>query len=289
MFKTRSRERRFRDIACATAAVFAAAWSLLGPAHAAPSTCAGIEDATARLACYDQQNAVPQSADQPLSDQPLSDQLLSDPLASDQLSSDRLSLDEQAAQQRPAHAEALPAPGASGAKPPLHAGASPMLEPALPSRPLPDRVDAPIQANGTRVDVAAPTSAAHPPSSASQASRSTTAQQSPSHAGPGVQGVDADKSAASADAFGVHQGGLFDDGAAEAFAGERLESTIAAARRAPKQNTMFRLVNDQIWMQDAPREVPIHPGDRVSILRGLIGGYVMRNDDGATTRVRRIR
>ena len=51
---------------------------------------------------------------------------------------------------------------------------------------------------------------------------------------------------------------------------------------------LFRLENGQIWMQIAPRDVPIRTLDRVTIKRGLAGGYLMRNEAGSSTRVSRI-
>ena len=253
MDRAHSTERRFRRVVRATAGACAVAWWSMGPAHAAPSACATIEDATARLACYDQQNAGP-----------------------------------QAAEQQAVHADALPPQRTPDPMPQSHAGASPQLEPALPSAVSTDRVDAAVQVNGTHTTVAAPAPSEQQPSNASEASRSSAAELAVD-ATPAAQAVGAETTTDGVDAFGVPRGSLFDDAATEAFDGERLESTIAAARRAPKQNTLFRLANDQIWIQAAPREVPIRPGDRVTILRGLIGGYVMRNDDGASTRVQRIK
>ncbi len=68
-----------------------------------------------------------------------------------------------------------------------------------------------------------------------------------------------------------------------------LESKIVAVRRQARQNTFYRLANGQVWMQTEPREVTIDEGDHVTIRRGMLGGYMLRNRDGASTRVGRIR
>ena len=68
------------------------------------------------------------------------------------------------------------------------------------------------------------------------------------------------------------------------------ESSIVALRRRETQNLIFLLANDEIWLQDAPRaNDPFRVGDRVSIKRGSIGGWFLTSEDGASTRVRRIK
>ncbi len=69
---------------------------------------------------------------------------------------------------------------------------------------------------------------------------------------------------------------------------DQLASTVVAIRKQARQNTAYRLANGQVWMQTTPREVTIDEGDQVTIRRGLLGGYVLRNRDGASTRVGRI-
>ena len=51
---------------------------------------------------------------------------------------------------------------------------------------------------------------------------------------------------------------------------------------------VFRLANEQIWMQSSPRRLPIHKGDEVTISPGTVGGFIMRTERGVATRVQRI-
>lgn len=65
-------------------------------------------------------------------------------------------------------------------------------------------------------------------------------------------------------------------------------ATIAALRRGDQQRMVFRLDNGQIWMQNAPRDLPFSEGDRVTVKSARLGGYIMRSAGGTSTRVRRI-
>ncbi len=67
-----------------------------------------------------------------------------------------------------------------------------------------------------------------------------------------------------------------------------MDSEIAAIRRGDGQRMIFRLANDQIWMQNSPRDLPFQVGDKINIKNGRIGGYILRTDGGPSTRVRRI-
>ena len=154
------------------------------------------------------------------------------------------------------------------------------------AQPAADQRASEQPADATTTAGVSPTGVAAKPAAAEQ---SAAAESAPPRGIASDGRSEVDGAAASSDAFGAPQSGLFDGWAPAAFVGDRLESSIVAARRAPKQSTLFRLANDQIWMQNAPREVPIRPGDRITIVRGLVGGYVLRNEDGAATRVRRIK
>ena len=68
-----------------------------------------------------------------------------------------------------------------------------------------------------------------------------------------------------------------------------ITTTIAAIRSRDQQKMVFRLANDQIWMQSSPRNLPFNVGDEVTIKSGTIGGYIMRNKGGTSTRVERIK
>jgi hypothetical protein len=76
---------------------------------------------------------------------------------------------------------------------------------------------------------------------------------------------------------------LFDWEGAEPFV-----STIMKIRSRDKQRMVFLLENDQIWIQTEPRPQPFREGEQVSIKAGLMGGFNMRSQSGAFSRVRRI-
>ena len=66
-------------------------------------------------------------------------------------------------------------------------------------------------------------------------------------------------------------------------------STLTAIRRGDQQAMMFLLANQQVWMQNAPRDLPFKEGEEIRIKSGTVGGYIMRNDNGTSTRVKRVR
>ncbi len=80
-------------------------------------------------------------------------------------------------------------------------------------------------------------------------------------------------------------------GSGSLFGRDKLDftSTLTAIRRGEQQAMMFLLANEQVWMQSSPRDLPFKEGDEIRIKSGTVGGYIMRNDAGASTRVKRIR
>lgn len=78
-------------------------------------------------------------------------------------------------------------------------------------------------------------------------------------------------------------GGLFDSK-------EKVEFTalVQELRKRDKQKMVFLLDNGQMWIQSSPRNLPFKKGDKVTIKSGLIGGYILRNERGVSTRVSRI-
>lgn len=68
-----------------------------------------------------------------------------------------------------------------------------------------------------------------------------------------------------------------------------LASTIKAVRRPDKQKMVFLLENDQVWLQDSPRPLPIREGQQVTIKSGRLGGHILTAENGASTRVRRVK
>ena len=69
----------------------------------------------------------------------------------------------------------------------------------------------------------------------------------------------------------------------------KISSRLKSVRDMDKQKMIFLLENDQIWMQDSPRSLPFSKGQEVSIKSGTIGGYLLSNEEGVSTRVRRIK
>lgn len=67
-----------------------------------------------------------------------------------------------------------------------------------------------------------------------------------------------------------------------------MDAEIAGLRRADGQRMVFRLDNGQIWMQSSPRDLPFSKGEKINIKNGRIGGFIMRNEGGTSTRVKRI-
>lgn len=68
-----------------------------------------------------------------------------------------------------------------------------------------------------------------------------------------------------------------------------ITATVRAIRNREKQKMVFLLDNEQIWLQNTPRSLPIREGDKVTIKSGTVGGFVMRTSSGTSTRVRRIK
>ena len=68
-----------------------------------------------------------------------------------------------------------------------------------------------------------------------------------------------------------------------------ISSRLKAVRDKEKQKMVFRLENDQVWLQDSPRSLPFREGDEVTIKSGTIGGYILSNSKGLSTRVRQIK
>ena len=75
------------------------------------------------------------------------------------------------------------------------------------------------------------------------------------------------------------------------FDRESLEitATIIEVIDKDRKKMVFLLDNDQIWLQTSPRNLPIRQDDKVTIKSGFIGGYILRNEKGTSTRVERIR
>jgi hypothetical protein len=66
-------------------------------------------------------------------------------------------------------------------------------------------------------------------------------------------------------------------------------ATIKEVIDRDRKKMVFLLDNDQIWLQTSPRNLPIRQDDKVTIKSGVIGGHILRNEKGTSTRVERIR
>ncbi len=84
--------------------------------------------------------------------------------------------------------------------------------------------------------------------------------------------------------FTTDKGGLFDK-----KPDITVNSTISAVKNERQKKMVFRLENGQIWLQTAPRSLPIKVGDKVTIKTATMGGYMLRNENNTSTRVRRIK
>jgi len=69
----------------------------------------------------------------------------------------------------------------------------------------------------------------------------------------------------------------------------KITATIKEVIDKDRKKMVFLLDNDQIWLQTSPRNLPIRQNDKVTIKSGFIGGYILRNGKGTSTRVERIR
>ena len=70
---------------------------------------------------------------------------------------------------------------------------------------------------------------------------------------------------------------------------KRFGSQVHSITRRARNEMAFHLANDQIWVQISPRYVTIKEGDNVEVRKQRMGGYILINERGASTRVSRLR
>lgn len=70
---------------------------------------------------------------------------------------------------------------------------------------------------------------------------------------------------------------------------EGVTLTVMDILNKDQQKMAFLLSNDEIWLQDSPRNLPIYRGDEVTIKKATLSGYIMRKNSGTSTRVSRIK
>ncbi|MEM9622278.1 MAG: hypothetical protein AAF993_11545 [Pseudomonadota bacterium] len=153
--------------------------------------------------------------------------------------------------------------------------------PRNPDKPavLPQITDQPIRAPGSSAAPAAPAQPSTPPPPVPAAAPTGEADS-----------ADATSSTGNADLAPIRDGGagksksMFDRGEKIDFT-----ATVAAVLSRDKQKMVFRLDNEQIWIQDSPRPLPIREGDVVKITSGIVGGFLLRTEGGTSTRVHRIK
>jgi hypothetical protein len=63
-------------------------------------------------------------------------------------------------------------------------------------------------------------------------------------------------------------------------------ATISGLENKRKQRIVFRLDNNQTWIQNSARDLFIKKGDRVTIKTASGGGHILRSEHGISTRVR---
>jgi len=68
---------------------------------------------------------------------------------------------------------------------------------------------------------------------------------------------------------------------------EVITARIVDILNKDQQRVAFRLDNDEIWVQSSPRNLPFKIGDRITIKSATVGGYILRNEAGTSTRVAR--
>ena len=68
---------------------------------------------------------------------------------------------------------------------------------------------------------------------------------------------------------------------------EKIEitSSIKALHKQDKQKMIFMLENGETWIQSSPRPVPVRAGDKVTIKSGIVRGFILRTENGVSTRV----
>lgn len=66
---------------------------------------------------------------------------------------------------------------------------------------------------------------------------------------------------------------------------EEYSGVVVDLLKREKQRMAFQLDNGQIWIQSSARSLTIKKGDEVTIRSATGGGYIMRTENGASTRV----
>jgi hypothetical protein len=64
-----------------------------------------------------------------------------------------------------------------------------------------------------------------------------------------------------------------------------IDGRIAKMSNKNQQRMAFKLDSGDIWVQSSPRNLPFKVGDQVTIKSGRLGGFILRNQSGTTTRV----
>ena len=68
-----------------------------------------------------------------------------------------------------------------------------------------------------------------------------------------------------------------------------MQATIVEVRNRDRQKMILLLDNGELWLQTTPRSLPFHPGDTVNIHPGTMGGYIIRNSKGVSSRFSLVR
>ena len=69
----------------------------------------------------------------------------------------------------------------------------------------------------------------------------------------------------------------------------QIDSRVDSITRRARDEMAFHLANDQTWAQTSARHVTIKVGDEVVVRKRRLGGYVLIDERGASTKVVRLR
>lgn len=69
---------------------------------------------------------------------------------------------------------------------------------------------------------------------------------------------------------------------------ESITARVVKVSARPRGELIVELENGQVWVQSSVRWFKVKPGDLVSITKYRMGGYSLRTEGGASTRVRRV-
>ena len=67
------------------------------------------------------------------------------------------------------------------------------------------------------------------------------------------------------------------------------KSIVLKTNRKSREEVSWHLANGEVWRQTSFRYITIRDGQTVTVRRSLFGGFIMSNEKGAATRVKRVK